>query len=177
MSITAPPLSVMSTSSSFTFSVSPSGRALNINPVFSSDDRDINGHLEPAEDMKRARTQYETHSSYPGMWTGRWTQGSASPSIKEEKVTASAVPAAHQGHQTPGPVTELPPGAPQQGSPGSGQSPYPATFHDTIVFSHAQPTTTSSDILYDSINISQAYPSLTSSLGKCPLSTSRSKCH
>ena len=132
----------------------------------------MNGHLE-AEDMKRARTQYETHSSYPGMWTGRWT--SASPSIKEEK--APAVPAAHQahpGHQTPGPVTEIPgpPGQPgQQGSPGSGQSPYPATFHDTIVFSHAQPTTTSSDILYDSINISQAYPSLTSSLGKCALSS------
>ena len=128
----------------------------------------MNGHLE-AEDMKRARTQYETHSSYPGMWTGRWT--SASPSIKEEK--APAVPAAHQahpGHQTPGPVTEIQPGQPgQQGSPGSGQSPYPATFHDTIVFSHAQPTTTSSDILYDSINISQAYPSLTSSLGKCAL--------
>ena len=115
--------------------------------------------------MKRARTQYETHSSYPGMWTGRWT--SASPSIKEEK--APAVPATHPGHQTPGPVTELPgPGQGQQGSPGSGQSPYPATFHDTIVFSHAQPTTPSSDILSDSITISQAYPALTSSLGKCP---------
>ena len=115
--------------------------------------------------MKRARTQYETHSSYPGMWTGRWT--SASPSIKEEK--APAVPAAHQGHQTPGPEIPGAPGQTGQGSPGSGQSPYPATFHDTIVFSHAQPTTTSSDILYDSINISQAYPSLTPSLGKCPL--------
>ena len=54
------------------------------------------------------------------------------------------------------------------GSPHSGHitSPvYPATFHDTIVLN--QPTTTSADILYDSINISQAYPTLTSSLGKC----------
>ena len=125
------------------------------NTVLTSDDRELGGHLE-AEDIKRARTQYETHSSYPGMWSGRWTQGAASPSIKEEKAPASA-------HQTPAPVTELPPGG-GQGSPGSG--PYPATFHDTIVFSHAGPTTTSSDILYDSINIAQAYPSLTTSLGK-----------
>ena len=124
-----------------------------------ADDRDINGHLE--EDMKRARTQYETHSTYPGMWTGRWT--TSSPNIKEEKTTNSH------------PVTELPPGQPQHppthpGSPGSNQSPhltstYPATFNETIVFS-SQPTTTSSDILYDSINISQAYPTLSSSLGK-----------
>merc|ERR1711892_1633481 len=42
-------------------------------------------------------------------------------------------------------------------------SPYPATFPESIVFTH--PTTTTSDILYDSINMSQAYPTLTSSLG------------
>ena len=110
--------------------------------------------------MKRARTQYETHSSYPGMWTGRWT--TSSPNIKEEKTQGG-----------PHPVTELPSHPPAQhpGSPGHNNqsphitSPYPTTFHDTIVFA-SQPTTTSSDILYDSINISQAYPTLTSSLGK-----------
>ena len=110
------------------------------------------------DDMKRARTQYETHSTYPGMWTGRWT--TSSPNIKEEK-----------SH----PVTELPPGhqPPHPGHPGTppnNQSPHltspypPAPFPDTVVFT--QPTTTSSDILYDSINISQAYPTLTSSLGE-----------
>ena len=106
------------------------------------------------DDMKRARTQYETHSSYPGMWTGRWT--TSSPNIKEEK-----------SH----PVTELPPGhqPPHPGTPPNNQSPHltspypPAPFPDTVVFT--QPTTSSSDILYDSINISQAYPTLTSSLG------------
>ena len=97
------------------------------------------------------------------MWTGRWT--TSSPNIKEEKTSVNH------------PVPELPPPqpghpAPHSGSPNHNQptpanigSPYPATFPETIVFT--QPTTTSSDILYESINMSQAYPTLTSSLGKC----------
>jgi len=121
------------------------------------DDRDINGHLE--EDLKRARTQYETHSTYPGMWTGRWT--TSSPNIKEEKTVS------HPGTELPQPQPGHP--APHSASPNNTQppanlgSPYPASFPDTIVFT--QPTTTSSDILYESINMSQAYPTLTSSLG------------
>jgi len=55
------------------------------------------------------------------------------------------------------------PGSPHQHPAAHLSSPYPATFHETIVLN--QPTTTSADILYDSINISQAYPTLTSSLG------------
>ena len=94
------------------------------------------------------------------MWTGRWT--TSSPNIKEEKSVSH-------------PVTDLPPAqpghpAPHSASPNNTQppanlgSPYPASFPDTIVFT--QPTTTSSDILYESINMSQAYPTLTSSLGE-----------
>ena len=62
------------------------------------------------------------------------------------------------------------PGSPHQHPAAHLSSPYPATFHETIVLN--QPTTTSADILYDSINISQAYPTLTSSLGKYLLLTS-----
>ena len=98
------------------------------------------------------------------MWTGRWT--TSSPNIKEEKAPVNhpvtELPPAQAGHHPPPPP-------PHSGSPNHPQStnlgsPYPATFPETIVFT--QPTTTSSDILYESINMSQAYPTLTSSLGK-----------
>jgi len=119
------------------------------------DNRDINGHLE--DDLKRARTQYDTHSTYPGMWTGRWT--TSSPNIKEEKSSVNhALP--ELSSQTHPPHSQSPVNT---ASPVNISSPYPATFPESIVFTH--PTTTTSDILYDSINMSQAYPTLTSSLG------------
>ena len=142
-----------------------------------ADDRDLNGHLE--EDMKRARTQYEGgHPGYPGpgagagMWPGRWA--AASPGIKTE----AEKPGAGGGPQH-GASTELG-GSPHHHAPAP--SSYPATFHEGQIVS-VQPATTAADILYDSINISQAniYPALSSSLGKhcshacispgrCPLS-------
>jgi len=119
------------------------------------DNRDINGHLE--DDLKRARTQYETHSPYPNMWTGRWT--TSSPNIKEEKASVNhgmpEMPSQNHPPHSQSPVNTA--------SPVNISSPYPATFPESIVFTH--PTTTTSDILYDSINMSQAYPTLTSSLG------------
>ena len=146
-----------------------------------ADDRDLNGHLE--EDMKRARTQYEGgHPGYPGpgagagagMWAGRWA--AASPGIKTE----AEKPGAGGGPQH-GASTELG-GSPHHHPPAPAPSSYPATFHEGQIVS-VQPATTAADILYDSINISQAniYPALSSSLGKhcshacispgrCPLS-------
>ena len=99
------------------------------------------------------------------MWTGRWT--TSSPNIKEEKTVT------HPGTELPQPQPGHP--APHSASPNNTQppanlgSPYPASFPDTIVFT--QPTTTSSDILYESINMSQAYPTLTSSLGELQVPT------
>ena len=145
-----------------------------------ADDRDLNGHLE--EDMKRARTQYEGgHPGYPGpgagagMWAGRWA--AASPGIKTE----AEKPGAGGGPQH-GASTELG-GSPHHHAPAPAPSSYPATFHEGQIVS-VQPATTAADILYDSINISQAniYPALSSSLGNhcshacispggCPLSS------
>ena len=130
--------------------------------------------------MKRARTQYEGgHPGYPGpgagagMWAGRWA--AASPGIKTE----AEKPGAGGGPQH-GASTELG-GSPHHHAPAPAPSSYPATFHEGQIVS-VQPATTAADILYDSINISQAniYPGLSSSLGKhcshacisrCPLSS------
>ena len=134
-------------------------------PSSSPDDRDLHGGLE--DDLKRARTQYDSHSSYPGMWTGRWT--STSPGIKEEKVVQGVVSAPPPSDMvapttiTPA-LTQSPPN--QTSSPATlATSVYPS-FPESIVFSNPPPTT-STDILYDSINMSHAYPTLTSSLGEC----------
>ena len=130
----------------------------------SPDERDhLHGGLE--EDLKRARTQYESHSTYPGMWTGRWT--STSPGIKEEK-TQGLVPVPPPAdmvapNHAPAVTLSPPNHAP---SPATLATSYPS-FPETI-FSNPPPTT-SSDILYDSINMSHAYPTLTSSLGKTPI--------
>jgi hypothetical protein len=95
------------------------------------------------------------------MWTGRWT--SASPGIKEEKAGLAPAPDMAPAHtpalaQSPPHHTASPALAPATG--------YPA-FPESIVFS-GPPPTTSSDILYDSINMSHAYPALTSSIGEWP---------
>jgi len=125
------------------------------------DDRDLHGGLE--DDLKRPRTQYDSHSSYPGMWTGRWT--STSPGIKEEKVVQGVVaPPSDMANTTtitPA-LTQSPPN--QTSSPSTLATSYPS-FPESIVFTNPPPSSTSTDILYDSINMSHAYPTLTSSLG------------
>ena len=123
------------------------------------DNRNINGHLE--EDIKRARTQYDSHSSYPGMWTGRWT--TSSPSIKEEKSSSGHTAAMPELTGPQQPAHSHSPGN-SAASPPNISSPYPATFPESIAYT--QPTTTTADILYDSINMSQAYPTLSSSIGR-----------
>ena len=97
------------------------------------------------------------------MWTGRWT--STSPGIKEEKVVQGVVaPPADMAPTTITPaLTQSPPN--QTSSPATLATSYPS-FPESIVFSNPPPTT-STDILYDSINMSHAYPTLTSSLGEC----------
>ena len=99
------------------------------------------------------------------MWTGRWT--STSPGIKEEKVVQGVVapPSDNMANTTtitPA-LTQSPPN--QTSSPATLATSYPS-FPESIVFSNPPPTT-STDILYDSINMSHAYPTLTSSLGEC----------
>ena len=133
--------------------------AITSSPPPPPDDRDLHPGLE--DDLKRARTQYDSHSSYPGMWTGRWT--SSSPGIKEEKAAgglglphSTDLAPAHTPAHTQSPPNHAP-------SPALTSS-YPS-FPESIVFSNPPPTT-GSDILYDSINMSHAYPTLTSSLGK-----------
>ena len=99
------------------------------------------------------------------MWTGKWSTNS--PAVKEEK----SVPSLHN------PLGDLTSGGPGAGGPGHSQSPsntgspatigspYPPSFPDGVVFTNT--TTTSADLLYDSINMTQAYPTgLTTSLGQ-----------
>ena len=99
------------------------------------------------------------------MWTGRWT--STSPGIKEEKVVQGVVapPSDNMANTTtitPA-LTQSPPN--QTSSPSTLATSYPS-FPESIVFTNPPPSSTSTDILYDSINMSHAYPTLTSSLGE-----------
>ena len=60
-------------------------------------------------------------------------------------------------------LTQSPPN--QTSSPATLATSYPS-FPESIVFTNPPPSSTSTDILYDSINMSHAYPTLTSSLGE-----------
>ena len=130
----------------------------------------MNGHAD--DECKRARNQYDL--SYPaGMWTGKWSTNS--PAVKEEKSVPSL-------HNPLGDLTSQAAGGPghsqspsNTGSPATIGSPYPPSFPDGVVFTNT--TTTSADLLYDSINMTQAYPTgLTTSLGELHTLTSSLVC-
>ena len=107
---------------------------------------------------KKARAQYDL--GYPGMWSGKWSAVAPSVNVKEEKCGAVHNPLADLSTQAPA-HSQSPSNT---GSPATIGSPYPPSFPDGVVFTNT--TTASSDLLYDSINMSQTYPALSSSLGK-----------
>lgn len=121
------------------------------------ENRDLNVHQD--EDYsKKARAQYDL--SYPGMWSGKWSGVAPSVNVKEEKCGSGHNPLADLSSQAPA-HSQSPSNT---GSPATIGSPYPPSFPDGVVFTNTT-TPSSSDLLYDSINMSQTYPALSSSLG------------
>ena len=88
------------------------------------------------------------------MWAGKW--GSTVPQIKEEKPMNQAIPDMSTHSQSP--VHNV--------SPANTESPYPPSFPNGVPFTsiNTNTTSTNNDLLYETM--SQAYPALSSSLGK-----------
>ena len=92
------------------------------------------------------------------MWVGKW--GTSIPQIKEEKpMNQSTIPDMTNHSQSPS----------NNVSPSNTESSYPSSFPNGVPFttintSNNPTTTTNNDLLYETM--SQAYPALSSSLGK-----------
>ena len=92
------------------------------------------------------------------MWVGKW--GTSIPQIKEEKpMNQSTIPDMTNHSQSPS----------NNVSPSNTESSYPSSFPNGVPFTtinttNNPTTTTNNDLLYETM--SQAYPALSSSLGK-----------
>ena len=87
---------------------------------------------------------------------GQGVQVSSAPPPADHLVAPTSI--------TPNTLTHSPPNQTSSPATLATSHVYPS-FPESIVFSNPSPTT-SADILYDSINMSHAYPTLTSSLGE-----------
>jgi hypothetical protein len=138
----------------------------------SDDERELNGHHGDHDDLKRQRSLggYNT-DAYSNMWTaaaaGKW-----GTMVKEEPKGSG--PGGVNVHSSLPELLTNNPSAPPP-APSSGGSPHqftygspnPATGFPDVVFTSS--VTTPSDLIYDSINMTQVQnysPSLSSSLGK-----------
>jgi len=136
------------------------------------DERELNGHPDH-EDIKRQRSLGYNNGvdAYANMWTaaGKW-----GAMVKEEPKGSSAPSNLHSNlpeilsnnpsAPPPAPSSGGSPHHPHQFSYGS---PNPSTGFPDVVFTSS--ATTPSDLIYDSINMTQVQnysPSLSSSLGK-----------
>ena len=144
--------------------------------LFADDERELNGHHGDHEDIKRQRSLAYNNSvdAYSNMWTaaaaGKW-----GAMVKEEPKGSGPgnVHSSLSELLSSNPTGQAPPPAPSSGgSPHQFTygSPNPGSGFPDVVFTSS--VTTPSDLIYDSINMTQVQnysPSLSSSLGKLQL--------
>ena len=141
------------------------------------DDRELNGHHGDHDDIKRQRSL--AYNNGVDAYSNMWSAAAASKwnSMIKEEPKSSGPGSVHSS--LPEILSNNPSGPAAPPAPSSGGSPHQFTygspnpgpgFPDVVFTSSA---TTPSDLIYDSINMTQVQnysPSLSSSLGKTAIS-------